>query len=342
MEKISDQIGAVWQVFRQPTPWALLLVGVALLYWANLLSEWQGAPNYVDSYVRPIADTVHDFGKVLLGASFASFIWKYLKFRKQVQEVVAEVFFSDDFLGRQTTPWLQQHLRRTGVAFQKKKFPEIAEDVLKTFIDNYTYSDPSAEKVEAYHKTSDRLYTVDWEDKAQLIVRICCEMTTVMVASSSGTTFPLEFSSSVIKGNTDSFEPSIRFDYLKIDGTEVDIAKETTSSRTEKARTTEVRVAFKGTASEGCRIELRTERVFRLSADPLIVCKSKRFTLNPTIEIQCIPDDLTVTLLPLGTPLNFEPATPTKPHPNRKNDIYYSYQGLVFPGQGFVLALSLG
>lgn len=338
---MKNKVVSLVSVFSHPAPWAFFAAGIAVIHWANVLPRF----NWVGQWsgdVSDIAKSLNDFGKVLVGTSVATFIWKYLELRSYLQNAVSEVFFGDEFLSKQSTAWLEAHLTKTGVALQRKSLPEIADDVFRTVLENYTARDLDVESMDSYHKSSDRVITVDWHDEANGIVTVHSEMETVMVPRSSSNRITLGFSASVLRAKSDKFVPTVEYCHLRVNKSEVKLASILKSAEVDSEHIVETRIECRHIAdgNQEYFVEVATQRTFALAADPVIHSRFTRFVAQPTIAIQCIPDNLHVTFIAMGTPLKFEDHTPKKKHPKRANDRYFSYPGLVFPGQGFALVIS--
>lgn len=94
-------------------------------------------------------------------------------------------------------------------------------------------------------------------------------------------------------------------------------------------------VNLKGKSSYGVRRV--TNRIFPVMIDPFSVYTSPNFTLGASVLVECLPDDLRVKFVSLGTAGNFVSRLPQDVPSSRKGDVDREYAGLIFPKQGYVL-----
>lgn len=328
MNKANSFWGTLWRYTVWAFPWLITILGVGLIVFAraHLSSE-------SDTFWPSL---LQDVGMAFLAGGIFAVVLKSLQFLGIYQKAISDVMTADQFLRiRNDLPdvWKRATSIITGARFSELS-EQIYTDLLKTYL-------PSEE--DYYYEDYTRTCKVDWKENSQHILSMEEDAQWAVIPTSKNDKITLEFSFSPSDGSPSipKAQLALVVEWLKIDGEDYVLSNQPVDEN--KVRINRDRdghfhceVDLKG--KEKYTIHRRIHREFYPYYDPYQRCFSMRFIKGARIIVQCLPDDLRVRFLALGTPHEFKRRINEGfEAEERRGDINREYDKLLFPNQGYAL-----
>lgn len=279
-----------------------------------------------------------DLGQALLGGGVLALLLNSAQFYGVYKTAMSEVMANEAYLKKRND--LERIWKSVTGFLTDQKFPDLVEDVHTDVLGKYL----PREKEDYYYENYKRVSIVEWDDEEpdRLKVTEEIELDIVPATASKNIKYVYQFSQSSGSGalpdcSIDLSHEEIAIDdviYIK-DNKEVADFVEQATVHSDPGKN-ECIITLEG--KERYRLRRRTIRKFNPASDPYQRIFSLRFVRNTTIIVKCIPSNVRVRFMSLGTVRDFDRVVKeSMEHITRRGDIIRHYPKLLFPRQGYAL-----